>query len=119
MTTPKKATTVNATVKPKVQSKPKPFEVGYEFNIKAKIKEVHPEDDQYNYPFIIQVDLGNYEEWEDDDNGLYSLHYESKQELLNVISKSVPTIQRQIKQDELNKAKADVARLTKELAVIK
>lgn len=105
--------------KPKVAPKPKFGELGYEFHIKAKIVEVHPEEDQFNYPFVVEVQLGDYEDFDAQGDGSYNLHYETREDLENVVSKTVPSLLKTIKTDELNKAKAEVARLTKELAAIK
>jgi hypothetical protein len=118
MVATKKPTAVK-TVKPKAPPKPKPFEVGYEFNIKAKIIEVHPENDEYNYPFKVEVGLGDFEDMDDNGGGSRILSYVSKQDLLNLVSKAVPALSKSMKQEELNKAKAEVVRLTKELAAIK
>lgn len=110
--TTSKAKTIKALPKPKFG------EVGYEFNIKAKIVEVHPEDDDYNHPFKVAFYLGNYDDW-DSDRGNVTYMYNSKADLLDVVSKESPAVLKQLKQEELEKAKAEVARLTKELAEIK
>lgn len=111
----KKATSV---VKPAKVIKPKFGEVGYEFNIKAKIVEVYPENDEYNHPFKISLYLGSFDDW-DADGGNVIYNYDSRADLLDVVSKEAPIVRKQIKQEELEKAKAEVARLTKELAEIK
>ena len=121
MVATKKPTAVK-TVKPKAPPKPKFGEVGYEFNIKARIIEVPPEDDddyECNYPFKVEVSLGDFADMDDNGRGSMILSYDSKQDLLNLVSKTVPALSKSMKQEELNKAKAEVARLTKELAEIK
>lgn len=113
----KKVTTSKAkTIK--TLPKPKFGEVGYEFNIKAKIVEVYPEDDGYNYPFKVAFYVGNVDDW-DSSKGNFTGNYNSKADLLDVVSKESPAVIKQLKQEELEKAKAEVARLTKELAEIK
>lgn len=98
--------------------KPKFGQLGYEFAIKAKITEVHPENDENNYPFKISLYLGNFDDW-DADSGNVGYSYERIADLLDVVSKESPAVLKQLKQEELEKAKAEVTRLTKELAEIK
>ena len=105
--------------KPKVQPKPKFGEVGYEFNLKAKIVEVYPEEDKDNYPFHVAIDLGEFEDYEDEVRGKLVVSYPTKQDLLNVVASTAPSILKTIKLEELNKARADVDRITKELAALK
>ena len=105
------------TVKPKAPPKPKFGEVGYEFKVTAKIVEVNDDGDEY--PFVIQIDLGDFEDFYGQGDGKVNFMYSDKKDLLNTASKNVPALAKSLKQDELNKAKADVARLTKELAAIK
>jgi hypothetical protein len=122
--TTKKATATTAkavpkTTKPKAPPKPKFGELGYTFNIQAKIIEVNPEDDGYNYPFIVELDLGNYEDIDNQGSGVQHFSYPDRKGLLQLASKNAPALVKSLKQDELNKAKAEVTRLTKELAAIK
>lgn len=106
-------------VKPKTPPKPKFGEVGYEFKVTAKIVEVYPEEDEYNFPFRVTIDLGEFEDYDDEGHGKLVFSYPTKQDLLNVVSKTVPALSKAMKLDELNKAKAEVVRLTKELEAIK
>lgn len=106
-------------IKPKAPAKPKFGEVGYEFNVKAKIVEVNPEDDEYNYPFVVEIDMGNYENQNSAEGTSEQVSYSSKKDFIEFCSKHIPSLLKSQKQEELNKAKAEVARLTKELAEIK
>jgi len=115
--TTKKATVAKTTAKPKAPPKPKFGELGYTFNIQAKIVDVNDNNDEY--PFVIQIDLGDFEEYDGQHDGKVNFMYSEKKDLLNIVSKNVPALAKSLKQDELNKAKAEVARLTKELAAIK
>ena len=99
--------------------KPKFGQVGYEFNIKAKITEVHPDNNEYNSPFKISLYLGNLAHFDEDAHGNTLYVADSKAILLDVVSKESPAVLKQLKQEELEKAKAEVVRLTKELAEIK
>ncbi len=121
MTVKKKATKTPQPkeVKAKALPKPKFGEVGYEFNIKAKIVEVSAEDDPSNWPYIVKVDLGDFEDIESISTSTHSITYRSKQCLVDAVAHSVPSLIKTLKQEELDKAKAEVARLTKELAEIK
>lgn len=114
-----KAASKKTTVKPKAPPKPKFGEVGYIFNIQAKIVEVHPEDDDCYHPYSIEMNIGDYDNIDFYSGGRVTFDYESKQDLLNVVSKTVPALSKAMKLDELNKAKAEVVRLTKELEAIK
>jgi hypothetical protein len=118
---PKKVVTkaVTKTTKPKAPPKPTFGELGFEFNIKAKIVGVFPENDDYNHPYAIEVDIGDFDNLEYSSKGIINFDYPSMNSLSEVVSKTVPALTKKLKQDELNKAKAEVARLTKELAAIK
>lgn len=110
---------VTPEVKPAKVTKPKFGQVGYEFNIKAKITKVYPENNEYNSPFTISLYLGNLEHFDEDVHGNAFYTADSKAILLDVVSKESPALLKQLKQEELENAKAEVARLTKELAEIK
>ncbi len=92
------------------ESIPKFGEVGYEFNIKAKIVGI--------YPFRIVVDAGVVEDWTYEGRGKIAITYATKKDLLSLVSKTSPDLAKLLKLEELEKAKADVDRLTKELATI-
>ncbi len=102
------------------ESIPKFGEVGYEFNIKAKIVEVHPEDcgATQSRSFRIVVDAGVVEEHDFEGRGKIDLTYATKQDLLSLVSKTAPDLAKLVKLEELEKAKAEVDRITKELAAI-
>jgi hypothetical protein len=100
------------------ESIPKFGEVGYEFNIKAKIVEVNPEDCGNFWPFRIVVDAGVVEEHDFEGRGTIDLTYATRQDLLSLVSKTAPDLAKLVKLEELEKAKAEVDRITKELAAI-
>ncbi len=110
--------TLPKAVRSKAPPKPKFGELGYEFKVTARIVEVSPEYSN-KYPFIINIDLGKYDVCEDQSDDSTNYMYVTKDDLLRSVSKHVPALNKSIKLDELNKAKAEVARLTKELAAIK
>ena len=114
---PKKA--VTKTTKPKAPPKPKFGELNYEFKVTAKIVEVNPEEDDSEYPFVVSIDLGKYDDWDGQADGSINFMYGTKKSFLSSVSKHVPALSKQLKLEELAKAKAEVVRLTKELAAIK
>jgi hypothetical protein len=62
---PKKPVTGKTTpAKPKAPPKPKFGELNYEFKVTARIVEVNPEEKDSEYPFVINIDLGEYEDWD-------------------------------------------------------
>lgn len=103
-----------AIVETKESPSPKPFEVGYEFLVKAKII-----DDEYDgddicgeqWPYLVEVTL---------DDGYYnteSVHLSfNKDQLVTFISKTNPKFKKDYITQQLKDAKALVASLEKQLA---
>jgi hypothetical protein len=85
------------------ESKPKFGEVGYEFNLKAKIVEVPPEGTGEFYPFRIVVDAGVVEDWTYEGRGKIAITYATKKDLMSLVSKTSPDLAKLVKLEELEK----------------
>lgn len=100
---------------PKV-AQPKFGEVGYKFLLPAIITETSTMDGDYQV--TVEVKVGNQDDFDrDGDNFIF--YYDTKKDLSDLLVEINPAYAKSIKQEELKKAQADVARLTKELAAIK
>jgi hypothetical protein len=108
---------IKPTPKTKAPPNPKFGEVGYEFDIKAKIIGVVVEDGDTYYNVFVGV--GNFYEQIDSCANGEVFAYCGKENLIDVVASTAPSILKTIKLEELSKAKAEVARLTKELAALK
>lgn len=121
--TAKKTTTTKTPAKPKVV-KPKFGQVGFKFPVIATIVEVNDEDDEYNYPFVVEINGVNFGDL-DYDSKIITLKYDSKQfkEFYASCDPKFVKVQKQEElkqaQDKVKEAQALVVKLTKELAEIK
>ena len=97
--------------------KPKFGEVGFTFPVMAKITGVHSEDNDYEYPFTVGIDMGIFEEFYYD-CGVLQIKYGKSSEFKNFYAKCDPKFLKTQKQEELKQAQALVAKLTKELTLI-
>jgi hypothetical protein len=98
--------------------KPKFGEVGFTFPVIAKITQVNSDEDQYGYPFVVNIDMGNFEEF-DFDCGIVEIKYGKSADFKEFYAKCDPKFLKTQKQEELKQAQALVAKLTKELTLIK
>jgi hypothetical protein len=95
---------------------PKFGEVGYKFLLPAVITEAS--DDRSEYGVVIEVQVGDFDDYASMGDKM-EFSYNTKEELSDLLTEVNPAYAKALKQEELKKAQADVARLTKELAAIK
>ena len=114
MTVAKKQVGVKKTTTPK----PKFGEVGFKFPVMAEIVAVNPEHLDYEYPFVVSVYMGDYEDFSNE-NDKMEFQYPTVKAFKEFYSKIDPKFLKTQKQEELKQAQALVAKLTKEINELK
>lgn len=116
--TAKKTTTTKASAKPK-EVKPKFGQVGFRFPVMAEIISVSTDDDEYEYPVVVKVEMGGWDDWDNTIGNAIEFKYATTKSFKDFYAKCDPKFIKTQKQEELKEAQALVAKLTKELAEIK
>jgi hypothetical protein len=109
--------TKKTTVKVQQPPKPKFGEVGYEFNVLAKVIKVEPDNNQV-YPVDIEINLGSFADTKWTSDGVI-ISYDTNKEFIDFVETLDPKLLKTRKQEELKKAQALVDKLTKELESFK
>lgn len=113
----KKATPAKAKAPVARVVKPKFGQVGYEFSVPAKIVKAIPDNNE-EFALAFQLNLGSYEDTEWITDGLI-VSYDTNGDFVKFMETLDPKLRKAQKQEELKKAQAVVAKLTKELAELK
>lgn len=116
-----KTITVGSAQKPVAKKtttpKPKFGEVGFTFPVMAKIVRFIPDNEDI-YPIVIEFDLESYVDTDWMQKGL-QVSYDCHADFKEFYAKCDPKFLKTQKQEELKQAQALVAKLTKELTLIK
>lgn len=104
---------------PKAPPKPKFMEVGFKFPVMVEIVSTAPEDDEYEYPVVVRLEMGGWEDWDNVDGNRLHFKYPSIKDFKDFYAKCDPKFIKTQKQEELKQAQALVAKLTKEINELK
>ena len=110
----------------KAQPKPKFGEVGFRFPVMAEIVSVSTDEDEWEHPVVVRVDMGGWEEECNETGTAIDFKYSFWKNFKEFYAKCDPKFVKTQKQEELKQAQekvkemqALVVKLTKELAEIK